>query len=274
MSDPIHIRHYHRHVVFSYPVSLQQRIYSLFLLPLLLLVLILLFVQFAGAFPLEFIQTLPLARLLGALLATVSRLFIAFVFALIASIPLALLITTSQTSERFLLPLFDIIQSVPVLAFFPVIIVFFVNVNFLNGAAIFILFLGMLWNLVFNLVAGIKVIPSDIKDAATVMHITGLSYLDHVLIPAILPYLITGSLLAFAQGWNITIVAEVLHTYIPGATSSQDLFGLGSLLVNSVAHGDNALFVATLCTMVVAIALFNFFVWQKLLHYAQRYKFE
>jgi NitT/TauT family transport system permease protein len=93
-------------------------------------------------------------------------------------------------------------------------------------------------------------------------------------IPAVVPYLVTGSLLAWAQGWNIIIVAEVLHTYIPGGTAANDPFGIGSVLVSASANGENGLFIVALLAMVFVIAVINFLVWQKLLHYAERFKFE
>lgn len=209
-----------------------------------------------------------------AVAATFLRLLTAYVFALILSIPLALAVNRSAFLERLLLPLFDIVQSIPVLAFFPIIIALFIRFGLLNGAAVFIIFLSMLWNIVFSLVGGLKVIPTDIKSAAHVFGAKGSVYTRRVLLPAVVPYLITGSLLAWAQGWNIIIVAEVLHTYIPGGTSSQDLFGIGSLIVNAAANGQNGVFIFAIFTMIGTIALLNFFVWQKFLHYAERFRFE
>jgi NitT/TauT family transport system permease protein len=209
-----------------------------------------------------------------ALLATFLRLLVAYLCALIFAIPLALLVEKSPLIERILLPVFDIAQSMPVLAFFPIIILFFIHVGFVEGAAVFIIFISMLWNIVFSLVGGLKVIPSDIKDAAKVFNITKFDYLKRIIIPGIVPYLVTGSLLAWAQGWNIIIVAEVLHTYIPGGNSSQDLFGIGNMLVKAAATGQNGTFIVAILVMIAAIALINFFIWQKLLHYAERYKFE
>lgn len=86
--------------------------------------------------------------------------------------------------------------------------------------------------------------------------------------------MVTGSILALAQGWNIIIVAEVIHTYIPNATHTQDLFGIGSIMVNASATGDTRLFIASLAVMIVAIGLQNFLVWQKLIHYSEKFKFE
>ena len=119
-----HIGTHHRHMV-SYPRSLRQSFYTLILMPLLVLVVAAVCVRlFAITVPAEQI-TLP--TLLMALGATFTRLFIAYLIALVFSLPLALLVTWSPSAERIFLPLFDIMQSVPVLAFFPVAIVFFVH---------------------------------------------------------------------------------------------------------------------------------------------------
>jgi NitT/TauT family transport system permease protein len=209
-----------------------------------------------------------------ATLATLERLLIAYGLAVVVAVPLALLVTAGPFFETIFLPLFDILESIPILAFFPVLILVFIRYDFLNGAAVFILFLAMLWNLVFTLVGGLKIIPTDVKNAARVFKVNGFSYLRKILLPAIFPQFVTGSILAFAQGWNLIIVAEVLHTYIPHGSAAQDLFGLGSLLVQASAGGQNNLFILSLFAMVLVIAFLNFFVWQKMLHYAQRFRFE
>ncbi len=268
-----HINHASRRILVSYPVTRWQRIYSAFT-PLLLVVLIFAALRLASIFPVLPANELAPETIGLALLATFLRLLVAYVFALALSVPLALLVERSPLMERFLLPVFDIAQSVPALAFFPVIIIFFIHFGFLEGAAVFIIFISMLWNIVFSLVSGLKVIPSDIKAAAKVFGVRGFAYVKRVLLPGSVPYLVTGSLLAWAQGWNIVIVAEVLHTYLPGGTARDDLFGIGNVLVSASAHGQNGTFIVAIFVMVAAIALINFFIWQKLLHYAERFKFE
>jgi NitT/TauT family transport system permease protein len=257
----------------QYPHTLTERLYSFFLAPLLLIGLLFLCIK---------IFNLPFVKLPGisfydiglASVFTLGRLLSAYILAIVVAIPLAILATHSSVAEKILLPVFDILESVPILAFFPVLIFLFFKIGALNVAAIFILFLSMLWNIVFTLVGGIKIIPQDIISASKVFKINGFQYLRNILLPAIFPEIVTGSILAMAQGWNLIIVAEVMHTYIPHGSASQDLFGLGSILVNSAASGQNSIFLITLLAMILIIALFNFFIWQKLLHYAQRFKFE
>ncbi len=268
-------KHYHHHYHFSYITSFKRHFLLLGLL-LLIIVIILLFIfhSIAPARQLINPSQLSITDLISASLATMYRLSVAYIISLILSIPLALVITSSPKAERFLLPFFDILQSVPTLAFFPIIVLFFIKVNFFDGAAIFVLFMAMLWNIVFSMIGGLKTIPEDINSAAFVFKTKGLTKLWRVTLPAIFPYIVTGSLLAWAQGWNITIIAEVLHNYIPNGSPSQDLYGLGSLMVNASANGKNFVFIVTLITMIILIVAINFFIWQKLLHLAERYKFE
>jgi NitT/TauT family transport system permease protein len=259
---------------FSYARSIEQRLYSAFIVPVIFIIGSVFILQIFSAFSVPVSHTVSFPYLFKALGATFLRLAVAYSLALVVAMPLALMVSYNAKVERILLPLFDISQSVPVLAFFPVIIAFFIKFHFFNGAAIFILFVTMVWSIMFNVIGGLKVIPSDILAASKVFGLSEYQHVTKIMLPGVLPYIVTGSLLAFAQGWNIVIVAEVLHTYIPGGTASSDLFGIGSMLVNAITTGHNDIFLASILVMVLGIAFLNFFVWQKLLHYAEKYKFD
>ncbi|MDE2213146.1 MAG: ABC transporter permease subunit [Patescibacteria group bacterium] len=256
-----------------YPRTESARVWEFFILPALILAALSILLRFSGFFPATYTQV-SLSDVGIASAFTVGRLLIAYICAVICAVPLALLATHSAILQRFLLPLFDLLQSVPILAFFPVVIVLFLNIGSVNSAAIFILFLSMLWNIVFALIGGVGLIPRDIIYAAEVFGIRGVSYFTRVIIPAIVPQMVVGSILAMAQGWNIIIVAEVVRTYLPATSPIQNLFGLGSMLVYASSHGQDGLFLAALTACVCIIAIINFFVWQRLLKYAQRFKFE
>lgn len=272
MSRPRRPAHTH---FLTYPITMRERIWTILVGPLIILLLVFgllrLFPFLAAHEPGEAVSY---DTIIVATFATMARLAVAYVLAVAAAVPLALAVTSSRTVEAVLLPLFDVLESVPILALFPVIIMVFVQFNSLNGAAICIIFLTMVWNIVFTVVGGLKVIPQDILYAAEVFGVRGLSRLRRVILPSVVPQLVTGSILAVAQGWNIIIVAEVLHTYIPGGTSAQDLFGIGSMLVAASASGQSEVFLAAVVAMVIVIALLNFFVWQRLLHFSQRFRFE
>lgn len=269
------VRHYHHHYHFSYTTSLKRHLSSIGIVVIFLVVLSILGFSFTATSPsLLNLNQLSLLDILSATLHTLVRLTAAYLICLVLSVPLALFITSTPKVERILLPLFDIIQSIPILAFFPLIVLVFIKLDFFEGAAIFVLVMSMLWTLVFSMIGGLKTIPEDIKSASLIFHAKGFKKLRYITLPSIFPYIITGSLLSWAGGWNILIVAEVLHTYIPNGKSSQDLFGLGSLLVNSIYQGKNSIFLASIICMIILIGLMNFFIWQKMLHFVERYKFD
>ncbi|HEX7259362.1 MAG TPA: ABC transporter permease subunit [Candidatus Saccharimonadia bacterium] len=254
----------------SRPVHLHQRIYGLLFIPVILLV-----AAYVVAIPASVGGGDVSAVELGAALClSFVRLLAAFVLALLVAIPFSLLIHRSPLVERSVLPLLDTSYSVPVLAFFPVLILVFNQYHFLEGAAVSLIVITMVWALVINSVAGLRSIPSDIHDTAKVLGIKGLKKIRHVVLPAIIPSIVSGSLLAWAAGWNMLLVAEVLHNYTPGRSSEGDLFGIGSVIVHAAAAGQNSLFIGAMITMLAAILLMNFFIWQRLQDYAERYRFE
>lgn len=268
------IRHYHHHYHFSYLTSKKRNFSSILIVIAILTILFLVLFRILTPERAVNLSQLSPTIIFIATFNTLFRLLLAYVVALILALPLALAITKNDRWERLLLPIADIVQSIPVLAFFPIAVIAFIRFNALEGAVIFILFLEMLWNLVFSMIGGLKTIPKDILDAANIFHVKGFKKLRYIIVPAIFPYIITGSLLAWAAGWSILIVAESLHSYIPNGNPNNDPLGLGSLLVNSFYQGQNTVFLVTLITMTVVIVVLNFFVWQKLLHLAERFKFD
>jgi len=210
----------------------------------------------------------------NGLIQTLARLSIAYVAALCVAIPLALMVDSSPLATKICLPIYDTLQSIPYLIFLPVIVLVFTQVGFLQGATVVLLFLGMLWALVFNLITGLRVVPTEIKNAGHVFGARKFKFFWNVTLPAVTPYLITGSLLAWGAGWNLVIVAEVLHTYLPSTVAVKDVLGIGNVLVTSETTGNSFMFVSALFTIISIVVIMNFFVWQKLLSYAERFRFE
>lgn len=268
------VKHYHHHYRFSYTTSLRKHFFLLAFIVIFLALILEVFLRVFYPQGTLDVNQISVFSIIVASLNTLTRLFLAYGIAVIISVPLALLITANAKFEKILLPVFDILQSIPVLAFFPIVVVAFVKANFLEGAAVFIIIFAMIGNLVFSMIGGLKTIPEDITNSGIVFGAHGIRKLFNITLPATLPYMITGSLLAWSQAWSIIIVAEALHTYIPHGVVQNDLFGLGSLLVDSFSEGKNAVFLTSLITMIIIITILNYFVWQKLLHLAERFRFD
>ena len=268
------IKIYHRHSMIYYETTIKRHLLTILVVIAFFIVLVSIIFHFSNPQNSFDINQISTKEILIATLNSFFRLLIAYIISMVISIPLALLIVSTPRVQRILLPIADVLQSVPVLAFFPVVVTFFTAYGRFELAAIFILTTIMVWNIVFPTVQGLKTIPNDIEDAAFVFNVKGFKKFWYITLPAIFPFIIIGSLEAWAQGWTTIIVAEVLHTYILHGTPSQDLLGLGSLLVDSNASGKNTLFLVTLIIMILLVTLINLFVWQRLIRLSERFKFD
>ncbi len=256
----------------AHPTTIAHRIGSGLLLPVLLVMIAV--AAGTGALLVPAHYRLDVGILALALGASLLRLFGAYLLSLVIGIPLGLLAETNRHVEAALLPVFDVLESMPVLAFFPVIILFFLHSGWLEGAALFIIFFSMVWNIAFSTVGGLKVIPQDVKAVGKVFGLSFWERLAKITLPALFPPLVTGSILSLADGWNVLIVAEALHAYAPASASASDLFGIGTILVQASAASDTESLLVAMGILVLVIALINLAVWQPLLARAERYKFE
>ncbi|MGC8842967.1 MAG: ABC transporter permease subunit, partial [bacterium] len=126
--------------------------------------------------------------------------------------------------------------------------------------------------LLFNLIGGVKAIPTDIKQAAAVLGIRGWRYWRKILLPAVFPSLITGSITAWGGAWNALIVAE----WITFKGKIYSAFGIGYLLDYATYKlGNVALILISLASMSLTIIIINKFFWRKMYELAARkYRFE
>jgi NitT/TauT family transport system permease protein len=255
--------------------SLSERLATHILVPILLVCLASLILTSAFLAPFSLGSIFHVAGgLLLALVSSFARLFLSYALCLLIGIPLALFAEQNRHAESFLLPLYDVLESIPIIAFFPVIIIFFVRSNFLEGAAIFMLFFSMIWSVIFNTIGGLKVIPKEVKAVGVVFGLSRWERLTKITLPALFPPLVTGSILALAAGWNIVIVAEALQAYAPQSSHAHDLYGIGSVLVNASLSGNTSELIAAMALLIILITLVNLFIWQPLLAYAEQFKFD
>ncbi|MDK2821589.1 MAG: NitT/TauT family transport system permease protein [Clostridia bacterium] len=190
------------------------------------------------------------------------RLLAAYLVSLFWTVPMAIWIGHNEKAYEFLTPVFEVLASIPATALFPIIVFILVDITGgMNLAAILLVLTGMQWYLLFNLIAGVKSIPQDLKEAAAAFGLRRSMYLRKVVFPALVPSLITGSITSWGGGWNALIVAE----YVVYAGKTYKAFGIGSLLdVAMYSSGSFQLIWSSLIAMVLTIVLMNRFFWRKL----------
>jgi len=226
---------------------------------------------FLGPLPPE-AATLPIAALSSFL-----RLAAAYGIALVWTIPVAAWIGRNPRSSRFVTPILEVLASLPATALLPVIVGFALFLVSSTGAAaevsaILIVLFSMQWYLLFNLIAGVRGIPGDLDDVARSFGLRGATYWRRVLMPAMVPSLLTGSITAWGAGWNALIVSE----YIPFLQGPPRLNGLGYLMdVATFLSHDNTMLLLTILAMIAVVLSMNKLVWRPLLKRATaKYRLE
>ena len=217
-------------------------------------------------------------ELVAITLLSLSRLVIAYAIALSWTLGAGILIARSQRLSSLLVPIFDIGQSIPATALFPLVVILLVDpfrnspyLGFtLNLASVLLILTGMQWYLLFNIVGAVNGVPNDLLEATAAYRIRGRRFVKEILIPASFPAILIGSIQAWGGGWNALIVSEYIG---PNA----NVPGLGSFLVQASSK-DPALatveIYASLLVMTATVLIINRLVWRRLLRKADRYKFE
>lgn len=219
-----------------------------------------------------FLTSLPQAT--WAMGASFTRMVLAYGLSLIFAIVYGYFAATNKVAEKVLLPILDILQSVPILGFFPVAIVFFVELSpgliGPNLASIFLIFTSMSWNMAFGVYESLKTVPGDLGEVANSLDIRGFRRLRRLLVPAMANRLIYNSVLSWSVGWYFLVSAEIIST----AGSNTVLPGIGSFLLVASATDNSGAILAGIIVLVTVIVLLNFLLWRPLGHLAERYRYD
>ena len=129
----------------------------------------------------------------------------------------------------------------------------------------------MQWYLLFNIIGAVKAIPSDVIEASRTFGLRGLRFVRHVIIPAIVPAIILGSIQAWGGGWNATIASEYINV---SPTQTYSVPGLGYLLDVAVSKGDTPMVLVSIGVMAGVVFVMNRTIWHYSLKRVGKYKFE
>jgi NitT/TauT family transport system permease protein len=204
--------------------------------------------------------------------------FVRMLFAYLASLGFSLAYgyyaATHRGGERVMIPVLDILQSVPILGFFPIALVLLVGLTpgspiGANLASIFLIFTSMAWNMVFGVYESLKTLPNDMTEASQTFRVRGLLLFRRVLFPATINRLVYNSVLSWTAGWFFLVEAEIFTT-----NTSHALPGIGSYLSFSASAHDSPAFLAGVIVLVIVIAILDFVVWRPLTHWAERFRYD
>jgi bicarbonate transport system permease protein len=147
------------------------------------------------------------------ILASLQRVAISYTLAAIVGIGLGILIGVNQTMSKALDPIFQLLRTVPPLAWVPISLA---ALRQNEPAALFVIFITAIWPILINTAVGVKEIPNDYNNVAKVLQLSKKEYFFNVLIPAALPYIFTGLRIAIGLAWLAIIAAEIVMSGIVG----------------------------------------------------------
>lgn len=204
----------------------------------------------------------------SALLFSFMRLLIAYAIALAWTLPLAVWIGRNERIARRVLPVIEVVAGIPATAFFPLIVLLILHSGGgMNIASVVLVATGMQWYLLFNLIAGVRAIPEDLIQISNSLGLKGVHRWTRLLLPAVYPSLVTGSLTAIGGGWNALVLSE----YVVAEGRVYSVHGIGAFLdAATYESGNLQLIVASIGAMVLFILIVNRFVWQPAYQLAQR----
>jgi NitT/TauT family transport system permease protein len=208
-----------------------------------------------------------------AIVLSTIRMTIAYAISLAWTVPCALAASENPRFNRILSPVAEIVGSMPATALFPVIVAAFIQfTGGMNIASIVLILTGMQWYLLFNLLAGINQVPEDLKEAARAFGLSRVARWRKLILPAVTPSLITGSITGWGGGWNALILSE----YFVYNNQTHQVLGIGSLLdAATYKSGNGVMILLSLLSMIAVVLLLNRLMWRPLYNLAtERYRLD
>lgn len=216
---------------------------------------------------------LSLSSLPYAFFLSLSRIVLAYVVCLVSSLAVGYWAAHSKMAEKIIVPLIDIGQSVPVLTFLPGLALTFMALfpesrTGLEITAILTLYTGMAWNLMLAFYGSIKTIPREYVDTIRAYGYGPLGILLRLELPYSMNAIVWNSMMSVAGGWFFLTVCESFTL----GDKSVSLVGLGSFMKLATDRGDYAAVAAGAGLMVLVLVITDFFVWNPLLRWAERFQ--
>jgi NitT/TauT family transport system permease protein len=181
----------------------------------------------------------------------------------------------SRRAERVLVPLLDVLQSIPVLGFLSFIVPTLVafspgSVLGLEMASIFAIFTSQAWNMTFSFYHSLITLPGDLKEAARLYHLPLWQRFTRLEVPSAMIGLIWNGMMSFGGAWFFLAASEAISVNNQNFT----LPGIGSYVQLAINHQDWGSLALALITMITMIVLIDQLFWRPLVAWAERFKIE
>jgi NitT/TauT family transport system permease protein len=266
--------------IVAWPSRLRPNYWDCIALPLVLGTIVL--IAWAGqqmSVPYHIGEQLPISldplKLPEYGLRTVLRMALALVASLIFSLGYAALAAKSRRAEKVLIPVLDILQSVPILSFLSITVTGFIALfpGSLLGyecAAIFAIFTSQAWNMTFSLYQSFLGVPQDLREAARMYHLSPWQSFWQLEVPFALPQLVWNMMMSVSGGWFFVVASEAISV----AGQNVKLPGIGSYIALATEERNWGAVGYAILAMLAFILVYDQLLFRPLLAWSQRFKVE
>ncbi len=218
-------------------------------------------------------DTVYLPDLPGALLLSFMRMALAYAGSLVFAFVFGILAARTRSGSRFILPLIDILQSVPVVGFFPAAISFFIGITRghrigVELSAIFLIFTSQAWNLAFAVYESLKAIPGENEEAVRAFGLSQSQRFFRLYLPAAIPRVVYNSILSWSNGWFFLVACEIIAI----GPVHYNLPGIGSFLARAAEEERIGLVLWGLVSLGTMILFLDVMIWKPLVIWSERFR--
>jgi len=205
---------------------------------------------------------------------SIGRMLVAYLLSLLFTLVYGYAAARSRTAEKVLMPLLDVLQSVPILSFLPVVLLSLSAILpqrwAAELAAVVLVFTSQAWNMTFSFYQSMKTIPMELREAAATFRLDAWQRFKILELPFAAIGLIWNSMMSWSGGWFFLMAAEIFHV---GARDFR-LPGLGSYLQTAANAGDLRAVVIGIVALVLIVVALDQVVWRPILAAADRFRLE
>jgi NitT/TauT family transport system permease protein len=222
-------------------------------------------------------EVLPISldpwRLPEYALRTVLRMACALVGSLVFSLVYAAVAAKSRQAEKIMIPVLDILQSVPILGFLSITVTGFIalfpgRLLGVECAAIFAIFTSQAWNMTFSVYQSLRTVPAELIEAARMYHLSPWQRFWRLEVPHAIPSLVWNMMMSVSGGWFFVVASEAIT--VAGQTIM--LPGIGSYIATAIGHSNLAAIGYAVLVMLIVILLYDQLLFRPLLAWSRKFQ--
>jgi NitT/TauT family transport system permease protein len=208
------------------------------------------------------------------------RMFIALGLSTVFTLVYGTAAARLRRAEKVLVPILDVLQSIPILVFLPIALTFFIklfpnNLLGLELAAIFVIFTSQAWNMTFSFYHSLISQPTELDEAARMYRLTKWQRFWKLDVPSSMIGLVWNMMMSMGGGWFFLTASEAVTVFIHGNKGiSESLPGMGSYMAAAIAHGSYTEVIIAIVVMVILVVGTNFFVFRPLVAWSEKFRLE